>query len=107
MTLSSDFWIVVILLGIGTFSLRLSFLGLIGGRDIAPWALRLLRYVPVAVMPGLVAPLVLFPAATNGETDPARLGAAIAALIIGAMTRNTLGAVIGGLTALYLFLFLL
>lgn len=107
MTLASDFWLVVIALGLGTFSLRFSFLGLIGDRDIAPWMLRLLRYVPVAVLPGLVAPLVLFPAATGGDTDPARLGAALIALGIGALTRNLLGAVLGGLCALYILLYFL
>ncbi|MEL6583424.1 MAG: AzlD domain-containing protein [Pseudomonadota bacterium] len=107
MSLSPDLWIVIALLGLGTFSLRFSFLGLVGDREIPSWALRLLRYVPVAVMPGLVAPLVLFPAATGGEPDAARLGAAFAALIIGALSRNTLGSIVAGLATLYLLLWLL
>ena len=107
MSLSPDIWIVIVALGLCTFGLRFSFLGLVGDREIPGWALRLLRYVPVAVMPGLVAPLVLFPAATGGETDPARVGAAIVALLVGAATRNLLASVIAGLTTLYLLLYLL
>ena len=107
MSLSPDIWIVIVALGLCTFGLRFSFLGLVGDRKIPGWALRLLRYVPVAVMPGLVAPLVLFPAATGGETDPARVSAAVVALLVGAATRNLLASVIAGLTTLYLLLYLL
>ncbi|WP_316015797.1 AzlD domain-containing protein [Roseobacter sp. HKCCA0434] len=99
-------WTVIVLMGIGTFLIRFSFLGLMAGKRFPDWAMRLLRYVPVAVMPGLVAPLVVWPAATGGEPDAARIGAALAALAIGAATRNTLGAILGGMGALYLLLWL-
>ena len=56
----------------------------------------------MAVMPGLVAPLVVWPQATGGEPDPARLLAAAVALGIGAATRSVLGAIVGGMGALYL-----
>lgn len=95
-------WSVIVLLGIGTFLIRFSFIGLIGDREMPPWALRLLRYVPVAVMPGLVAPLVVWPDATGGEPDPPRLVAACVALGIGLMTRSVLGAIFGGMAALYI-----
>ena len=60
-----------------------------------------LRYVPVAVLPGLVAPLVVWPAATGGEADLARSLAALTALAIGALTRSVLGAVFSGMAVLY------
>ena len=104
---SATVWTVIAFLGAGTFLIRFSFLGLMSGRTFPDWAMRLLRYVPVAVLPALVAPLVVWPAATGGEPDPARMGAALAALAIGAATRNVLGAIIGGLGALYLLLWLL
>ncbi|RUM49434.1 MAG: hypothetical protein DSY85_15675, partial [Marinomonas sp.] len=44
-------WAVIILLGIGTYLIRYSFLGIIGGRDLPEWLLRHLRYVPFAVLP--------------------------------------------------------
>jgi branched-subunit amino acid transport protein len=102
----SEIWIVILGLGLGTFLVRFSFLGFVGEKSLPDWALRLLRYVPVAVLPGLVAPLVVWPAATEGETDPARLIAAVVALAIGALTRSVLGAIFGGMIALYLGLWL-
>lgn len=95
-------WIVIVGLGIGTFLIRYSFIGIIGDKELPEWLLRHLRYVPVAVLPGLVAPLVVWPAATNGDADPARLTAAAVALFIGAVFKSTLGAIFGGMTTLYL-----
>lgn len=100
-------WLVIALVGLGTYLIRFSFLGLIGDRPLPPFVLRLLRFVPVAVMPGLVAPLVAWPEATGGAPDPARLLAAAAALLIGAFTRSVIGAVFGGLAVLYIALALL
>jgi branched-subunit amino acid transport protein len=97
-------WIVILGLGIGTFLIRLSFIGLVGDRQLPGWATRLLRYVPVAVMPGLVAPLIVWPQATGGAPDPARLTAAVAALAVGAYTRSLLGAIAAGMVVLYVAL---
>ena len=98
---SADIWITIIALGLGTFLIRFSFLGLLGGKDLPDWLTRHLRYVPVAVLPGLVAPLVVWPAATGGEADLARSLAALTALAIGALSRSVLGAIFGGMAVLY------
>lgn len=90
------------MLGIGTFLIRFSFIGLVGDRELPNCALRLLRYVPVAVMPGLIAPMVMWPGATDGVPDPPRLVAACTALGIGLLTRSVIGAILGGMAALYL-----
>ena len=103
----AEIWLIIVVLGIGTFFLRYSFLGWIGNRALPEWALRYLRYTPVAVLPGLVAPLVLWPSATQGAIDPARLIAAGATVLVGVVTRNTLAAILGGLGALYLGLWLI
>lgn len=81
-------WTVIVALGVGSFALRFVFLGLVGDRAMPPWLLRHLRYTAVAVMPALVAPLVLWPGATGGQTDPLRLAAALATLAVGTLTRN-------------------
>jgi branched chain amino acid efflux pump len=103
----SNLWVVIILLGAGTYLIRLSFLGLIGSRELPEWALRHLRYVAVAVMPGLIAPLVVWPAANDGNPEPTRLLAALVAFAIGMWFKSVIGAVIGGMAALYGFQFLL
>ena len=100
-------WILIAGLGAGTFLIRLSFLGILGGRELPEWLIRHLRYVPVAVLPGMIAPLVVWPAATGGLLDPARTIAALAALAIGAWFRSVLGAIFGGMATLYLALYIL
>lgn len=97
----STIWTVIALLGIGTFLIRFSFLGLIGGKTMPPWVLRHLRYTAVAVLPGLVAPLVLWPAATGGDLDPSRMAAAVATVTIGLWRRSVLAGMIAGIVVLY------
>ena len=99
-------WIAIIGLGIGTFLIRFSFLGLIGNRKLPDWVLRHLRYVPVAVLPGLVAPLVVWPAATDGAFDIPRGVAALAALAVGVSFNSVIGSAIGGFAALFLMIYL-
>lgn len=100
------FWIVVVVLGLGTYLIRFSFLGLLGSRPLPGWLTRGLRYTAVAVLPALVAPAILWPPATGGVTDPARLGAAIATVVVGVLLRNTLGAIAAGGATLYTLLWL-
>lgn len=95
-------WTVIAVVGIGTFLIRFSFIGLVGDRRLPPLARRLLSFVPVAVMPGLVAPMVVWPAATGGSADAPRIVAALAALAIGAASRSMLWAIAGGMATLYL-----
>ncbi|MDO5706969.1 MAG: AzlD domain-containing protein [Paracoccus sp. (in: a-proteobacteria)] len=99
-------WTVIAVTGIGTFLLRFSFLGAVGRHSLPPVVLRLLRYTPVAVLPALVAPLVVWPAATGENTDPARLIAAVATVAVGMLTRNVLAAILAGAATLGLMLYL-
>lgn len=94
-------WLVTAALAVGTFLIRFSFLGLIGDRRLPAWLLRHLRYTPVAVFPALVTPLVLYPAATEGQPDPARLAAAAATILAGILTRSVLAAILAGGVTLY------
>ena len=65
----SEIWLIISLMAIGTFAIRFSFLGLIGTRRIPSLIERMLRFTPVAVLPGMIAPLVLWPSdAINGVT---------------------------------------
>lgn len=89
-------WFIIAALGIGTFVIRFSFIGLIGNRPLPDWLLRHLRYTAVTVIPALVAPLVVWPPATGGATEPVRLTAALAALAAGYLTRNTIWAIATG-----------
>ena len=100
-------WVTIIALAIGTYLIRFSFIGLVGDKPLPPFVLRLLRFVPVAVMPGLVAPLVVWPAATDGALDLPRLAAACVTLLVGGIFKNALAAIFSGMVALYLLLWLI
>lgn len=102
-----EIWGLIVLLGLGTFLIRFSFIGLIGDRKMPDWVLRHLRYTPVAVLPGLVAPLVLWPEATGGQPDLARILAAGVTLAVGYATKNMLAAVFSGAATLFLALYML
>ncbi len=97
-------WTIIALVALGTFLIRFSFIGLIGNRPLPAWVLRHLRYTPVAVLPGLVAPLVLWPEATGGALDTPRLLAAAVTIILGVMFKNMLLAIFGGAATLFLML---
>ncbi|MCH2165209.1 MAG: AzlD domain-containing protein [Marinovum sp.] len=102
-----NLWIVIISLAFGSFLLRLSFLGLIGDRPLPDWVLRHLRYTAVAVIPGLVAPMVVWPAATGGDPDAARMAAAAVTLVVGIWRSNVILAISCGAATLYASLYLL
>ncbi|MEO0989444.1 MAG: AzlD domain-containing protein [Pseudomonadota bacterium] len=93
---TATIWLIIGVIGLGTYLIRFSFLGLIGNRDLPPWVLRLLRYTPVAVLPALVAPLVVWPEATGGQPDGPRMAAAAVTLAVGMWTKNLVAAVFAG-----------
>ncbi len=96
---ATTLWTIVLILGVGTYLIRFSFLGLVGNRKMPDWVLRHLRYTPVAILPGLVAPLVMWPEATGGEPDAIRFAAAAVTLIVAWWWKNMLaGAGAGAVT---------
>lgn len=107
MIADSKVWLVILFLAIGTFAIRFSFLALLGDRELPPLVLRLLRYTPIAVLPGMVAPLVLWPDATQGEVDPLRIAAALVALGVGMWRRSFMPAALSGAFTFYFGLWVL
>ncbi|KPQ20607.1 MAG: Branched-chain amino acid transport protein [Rhodobacteraceae bacterium HLUCCA24] len=103
---TAELWFVIIALGLGSFALRFVFLGLVGNRTLPEWLLRHLRYTAVAVLPGLVAPMVLWPSATGGALDPARMSAAVVTLGLGVLTKNVLLAILAGAGTLWAGIYL-
>lgn len=104
---TTTLWTVIILLGLGSFGLRFVFTGLIGDRPMPEWILRHLRYTAVAILPALVAPAVVWPAATGGQLDAPRLIAALVTVAVGYKWKNALAAIFAGAASLYLALYLL
>lgn len=97
-------WIVIFGLGIGSFLLRFAFLGFVGDRPLPAWLVRHLRYTAVAILPALVAPLVVF-SGEGGATEPSRVIAAVVTLGAGIWTRNVFAAIGAGALALALMVY--
>ncbi len=101
-----ELWVVIALLAFGSFLLRFAFLGFVGNRELPAWLLRHLRYTAVAVLPALIAPMILWPSGTDGAFDLPRFAAAMVTLAAGLYWRNVLVAITLGATTLYLGLYL-
>ncbi|WP_282021651.1 AzlD domain-containing protein [Ruegeria faecimaris] len=100
-------WSIIVGLAIGSFALRFTFIGIVGDRPMPPWLLRHLRYTAVAIVPALIAPLVVWPTATGGQPDVPRMAAAAVALSVGVITKNVVIAIFAGAGTLYGLLYLL
>ncbi len=89
-------WVTILGLFLATYLIRFSFIGLLGGRPVPEGLKRALVYVPAAVLPALIAPMVL----TEGGAPaflPEKLVPALAAFALGVATRNVLAGILGGL----------
>jgi branched-subunit amino acid transport protein len=100
-------WTIIIGLAIGSYGLRFVFIGLVGDRPMPPWLLRHLRYTAVAIIPALIAPLVVWPTATGGQPDIPRMSAAAVSVAVGLWTKNVIAAIFSGAGTLYGLLYLL
>lgn len=101
-----ELWFIIIGLAVGSFALRFAFIGFMGGRPMPEWLMRHLRYTAVAIIPALVAPLVVWPAPTGGETSLPHLAVGALTFAVGYLTRNVLWALLSGATG-FLALFYL
>ena len=104
---SVTIWTIIIGLALGSYALRFVFIGLVGNRPMPPWLLRHLRYTAVAIVPALIAPLVVWPTATGGQPDASRMAAAAVAITVGLLTKNVIAAILTGAGTLYGLLYLL
>jgi branched-subunit amino acid transport protein len=98
---TAEIWIIILALGVGTFVIRFSFLGILGNRALPLWLLRHLRYTAVGILPAMVTPLVLWPQATGGQMDASRIAAAALALAVGLWTKNAIWAILAGMAGLW------
>lgn len=84
-------WVLVIIAGLLTFGIRLSFIVFLGKAQISPVVQQALRFVPIAVLSALVAPALFFPAGLlDISLSNARLIAGIVAILVAWRTKNVL-----------------
>lgn len=98
-------WIVIILAGIATFSMRFVFIALFGVVAVPPLLERALRYVAPAVLAALAVPAI---AAPGRELD--LINPFVPAAIIGGLaawyTKSIGAAIVVGLPVLWIVLWL-
>lgn len=82
-------WLVILLAGLGTFALRLSFIQLFSGARMPQRAERTMRFVPAAVLAALVLPALLLPGGVFDPIEsPSRATAALVAAAVAHRTGN-------------------
>lgn len=98
-----QFWVLIVVLAIGTWAMRSLPIMLHGHVPHPPWLTRILRYVPVAAMTALVVPASLF-AKHDGVyvAAPERTVAAVVALLVALRSKNVLATLVAGMVALWL-----
>jgi branched-subunit amino acid transport protein len=101
-------WIVMLLGGLLTFGMRLSFIYLLGRIHVPDAVRRALRFVPPAVLSALVLPALLMP---SGQLDIGlanhRWLAGIVAILVAWRTRSVVLTILAGVAALLLLQLLL
>ncbi len=98
-----NIWVVMLLGGLLTFGMRLSFIYLLGRVNVPDAVRRGLRFVPPAVLSALVLPELLM---SSGNLDMSlgnhRWLAGLIAIVVAWRTRNVLLTIVVGMTVLLL-----
>ena len=95
-------WLVIILVGLGTYSFRAVMFGVLAERDLPAWTERPLSFVGPAAIGSLVGGMLL---TEHGRLDPSghvELVAATAAFLTVRRTGNVAHALLVGLPILWL-----
>jgi branched-subunit amino acid transport protein len=102
---TSTLWLVILAAGVGTFLIRLSFIGLFGLLDDVPEGVeRALRFVPAAVLAALVAPQLVYVDGAVSLANPRLLAGAVAAAVAW-RTEDIAATLAAGMVALWLLFF--
>lgn len=102
-----NIWIIMLLGGLITFSIRFSLIYLFGKLHIPETLRRSLHYVPPAVLSAIIIPeLSLKDGSLNLALDNHRLLAGLFAVFVAWISKNTLITILAGMVALFLLQFL-
>lgn len=98
-----SFWWSILIIGLGTFLLRFSFIWAFGRGDVRPEITRALRFVPAAVLAALVAPSIIFlQGTTSFSISNERFWAGIIAVVVAWRANNMFLTLSSGMVALWL-----
>lgn len=100
-----SFWLVIALVGVGTFGLRVAPIAVRGRVRTPAFVERLLSHAPAAAMATLAVPAALYVKSGGTYTlSPERMAAAAIALYVALRWRNALLTLVVGMGALWLLL---
>ncbi len=98
-----NIWLIILLGGLLTFTMRLSFIYLMDKIKFPEWLRNSLRLVPPAVLSAIVFPeLLVVNGQVNLTMENNRLIAGIVAILVAWRTRNTLLTIGAGMVVLLL-----
>jgi branched-subunit amino acid transport protein len=96
-------WLLIIAIGLATYATRLSFITIFGKREMPAFALRLLRFVPMAVLSAIIWPQLFIANNTlDLSLDNPRWIAGLLAVLVAWRTRNVLLTIALGMLTLWL-----
>jgi branched-subunit amino acid transport protein len=96
-------WLTILAAGLLTYATRLSFILLVGNRDIPQSWRRALRFVPPAVLTAIIFPeLLISQGHIDITTSNIRLLAGILAALVAWRTRNIIATLATGMATLLL-----
>ncbi len=87
---NSAIWTLIISLGALTFLFRASFIVFLGNKEMPQNIQRYLRYVAVALIPGMIAQQIAYPASLGGKVDIIWVIAALTAILASLRSKNAL-----------------
>ena len=94
----NSFWLTMIIVGMLTFGIRLSFIVILDRWQPPTIIQRALRFVPVAVLSAIVAPELILPGGTfDLSLGNYRLLAGIVATLVAWQTKNIVWTIIVGM----------
>lgn len=98
----NTYWPVALVLGLGTFLIRFSFIIIMDKIAISDAVMRLLRFIPASVLTAMIVPSVLLH--KSGSMTFAgweRLCAALAAVVVAWRTKNVFATIGTGLLVMW------
>ncbi len=95
-------WWTMLAMGLITFALRVSFIALSDRLRLPPVVQRALRFVPVAVLPAIVVPAIVFrEGALELTLSNEKLMAGLVASVVAWYTKSIIWTLLAGMIALW------
>ncbi len=95
-------WGMMMVIGMGTFMLRFSFIWLFGRGKVRPEIEQMLKFVPPSVLAALALPAFIFSSSAPFSFTNPRLLAGLVAAMVAWRSRNVLLTIVIGMAALWL-----